>query len=403
MNSLFTQIARKARELLDSRTGDPVEQLIADCNELLSSRGEATGLTLATTIFEAWRELNNEQRIQLLTALYQDFGPNRAALERAIHDYAQDPDGAVLAIHEASEPRRQELIRRLNSAPNGTRRLIHLREQMRQLDLPKAMQRALDDDFVHLFSSWFNKGFLQLREINWQTPADLLEKLIAYESVHAIQGWDDLRRRLASDRRCFGYFHPAMPDEPLIFVEVALVKGVATSITPLLNEPEGDPNQADTAVFYSINNCQRGLNRVSFGNFLIKQVVEELRQSLPQLKTFVTLSPIPGLRRWVESNTRAVPEDDEGMRKLCLEYLTTLDQERPLDPVARFHLGNGARLEQINLNADPSDNGRGQSYGAMVNYLYTHSEIVSNHEALMQEGQIALGPKVKPLFKQLTA
>jgi len=402
LSQLFQQIVRRARELVESRDGDPIAAIMQDCQELISSRGEASGLALASGIFVALGRLDAQQLAEFVAQLDRELGVDHADLARAIEHYQSDPDAAA-QVHHASEPRRQELFRRLNSAPNGTLELIRLRERMLDLDIDRAIRRRVDQDFVHLFTSWFNKGFLTLTQVDWTTPADLLEKLIQYESVHEIQGWDDLRRRLAGDRRCFAYMHPAVPNEPLIFVEVALVKGIASAITPLLNEPESDPVDADTAVFYSINNCQRGLAQVSFGNFLIKQVVHQLREQLPQLKTFVTLSPIPGLRRWAEQHQVAMDtaSDPQNARLQCLDYLLSMKNDRPLDPVARFHLGNGARLEQIHVDADPSDSGQARSYGMMVNYLYEADEIISNHEALLLRGEVALSGPLKSLEKQL--
>ena len=289
--------------------------------------------------------------------------------------------------------------------------------------------KLLDADLKHLFTSWFNRGFLELRRIDWQTPAAVLEKLIAYEAVHEIKGWDDLRRRLAPDRRCFAFFHPALPGEPLIFVEVALVEGIATSMPPLLSQDVEEDTaraqaaRADTAIFYSISNCQNGLRGVSFGNLLIKQVVEELQAEFPQLKRFSTLSPVPGFRRWLtqrlaeESNPDAAllpelardgwwqdPEKSEPLRaalmRLCASYLT----RRPspgnrIDPVARFHLGNGARLERINWLGDNSPRAIRESFGIMVNYLYDHDSIENNHEAFVRDGTIVRSLDVDALMQ----
>ncbi|WP_420551086.1 malonyl-CoA decarboxylase [Litorivicinus lipolyticus] len=398
ISGLLNQISRKARELLESREGTAVERLLQRCHELVSSRGEASGLALASDVFEAYAAFDDTERLEFWLATEAQLGVDRSALLGAIDDYQADPEADPVWVHNASEPRRQELFRRLNSAPDGTVSLIRMRESLRGLALPAATAKRIHSDFVHLFSSWFNKGFLELRQISWQTPADVLEKLIRYESVHEIQGWDDLRRRLAKDRRCFGYFHPAMPDEPLIFVEVALVKGMSGAIEPLLSAGEIDPEDADTAVFYSINNCQAGLAQVSFGNFLIKQVVEVMRHTTPQIKTFVTLSPIPGLKRWVDSDPERCARQqagDEPFVGLCIEYLTSFERGRLIDPVARFHLGNGARLERINLSADSSEAGQSRSFGAMVNYLYEADTIVKNHEALMARGEVAVSPKLK--------
>ena len=311
-------------------------------------------------------------------------------------------------LHQAAEANRQELFRRINSAPNGLQTLILMREELRKLLRDHPELRPIDQDFVHLFTSWFNKGFLELERINWQTSATVLEKLIQYESVHEIQGWDDLRRRLAEDRLCFAYFHPVIPDEPLIFVEVALVQGMADAIAPLLETEPVLPVDADTAVFYSINNCQPGLAGVSFGNLLIKQVVSVLQAQHPSLKNFVTLSPIPGLRRWLESDGQMflsrfeMAADKQDLKAIVAQYLTDGNGPKLRDPVARFHLGNGATLERINAEADLSARGLEQSFGFMVNYRYELDLIVSNHEKLMESGQIATSREIQQLLKKIT-
>ena len=274
----------------------------------------------------------------------------------------------------------------------------------------------LDADFLYLLRAWFNRGFLDIRRIDWRTPAFVLEKIIEYEAVHQILDWEDLQRRLEADRRCFGFFHPSLPDEPLIFVEVALCKGLASSVQDLIFGEVNPDVEADTAVFYSISNCQRGLVGISFGNFLIKQVVHELAVEMPGLCTFATLSPIPGFRKWLtrvvaegrfadEGNlgdleSRDWPADDVAPRllRLCARYLLHEKRGRqPLDPVARFHLRNGARLERLNWMADPSKSGLAQSGGMMVNYVYDEAEVVANHEAYVNEGRIAHAASVAAL------
>jgi len=321
------------------------------------------------------------------------------------------------------------LLRRMNMAPGGTGALIAMRSEINARLRDEPELKLLGADLRHLFASWFNRGFLELRRIDWQTPAAVLEKLIAYEAVHAIKGWDDLRRRLAPDRRCFAFFHPALPGEPLIFVEVALVEGLATSMPPLLSQDMEDDTaraqaaRADTAIFYSISNCQDGLRGVSFGNFLIKQVVEELHAEFPQLKQFSTLSPVPGFRRWLtqqlaeEGDPDAAllpklardswwhdPEQSEPLRaslmRLCAAYLTRrLSPGNRIDPVAHFHLGNGARLERINWLGNTEFRAIQESFGIMVNYLYDHDSIENNHEAFVREGTIVRSPDVDALMQ----
>jgi malonyl-CoA decarboxylase len=265
---------------------------------------------------------------------------------------------------------------------------------------------ALDLDFWHLFASWFNRGFLVLRPVSWESPAHILEKIIAYEAVHAIDSWDDLRRRLEpGDRRCFAFFHPAMPDEPLIFVEVALTQGIAHSIQTLLSEnrEEMPVGEADTAVFYSISNCQPGLSGISFGNSLIKQVAADLSQELPGIRTFVTLSPIPGFARWLsETGVNAKPVDGKTLCALGAYFLAQAKDSRgmPFDAVARFHLGNGAILHQVHSDADRSEKGLGQSAGLMVNYLYDLGRVAQNHERFATTGEVATSPQVRALCAQ---
>src|SRR6202049_4138232 len=406
---------------------DRAKQLAAT---LLSERSEASGALLARQLHEALRALDASDRHGFQRYLATEFQPDKAALRAAAELYlAEGTAEAAATLAQAADPPRQELLRRMNMAPGGTGALIAMRSEINARLRGEPELKLLDADLQHLFASWFNRGFLELRRIDWQTPAAVLEKLIAYEAVHAIKGWDDLRRRLAPDRRCFAFFHPALPGEPLIFVEVALVKGLATSMPPLLSQDvEEDTARAqaagaDTALFYSISNCQDGLRGVSFGSFLIKQVVEELQAEFPQLDRFSTLSPVPGFRRWLtqqlaeESNPDAAllpelardgwwhdPEQSEPLRaalmRLCATYLT----RRPspgnrIDPVARFHLGNGARLERINCLGTPELRAIQESFGIMVNYLYDHDSIENNHEAFARGGTIVRSPDVDALMQ----
>ncbi len=433
---LFDQVAERGREFLAQAVGG--QQGGADlfsglASQLLTQRGEATAAALAQKLVDAYVALDEAGRLRFFDQLAADFNPDPEQVLAAALTYHRDPSpAALIELGRVSEPPRQELFRRINMASGGTPMLVGLRSTL--LDQLRAHPelRAVDDDLFHLFGSWFNRGFLELQQIDWRTPAFVLEKLIAYESVHAIQGWDDLRRRLEGDRRCFAFFHPALPDEPLIFVEVALVKGMASGIQPLLDTGQAriDPKKADTAIFYSINNCQKGLRGVSFGNFLIKQVAAELKEELPNLKTFATLSPVPGFCRWLHSDAadaaltssenavidevRAALDDKgwhqsaeraEGLRErlmgLAGHYLLKAKRpdERPLDPVARFHLGNGARLERVNWLGDPSPNGMHQSAGIMVNYLYKLDELERNHEAYVNRKQVIAARRVEQLAK----
>ena len=426
----------------------PLDRAREFATALLSQRGEASGAAVARELHAALRELGQAGRIAFYRFLAANFLPDEGALRAAAQAYLADPTperATILA--EAAEPPRQELLRRMNMAQGGTAGLVAMRKDLLGHLRKEPSLRPLDSDLRHLFASWFNRGFLELRRIDWQTPAAVLEKLIAYEAVHEIHGWDDLRRRLAPDRRCFGFFHPALPGEPLIFVEVALTTGLASSVQPLLardgNEISAREQEktADTAIFYSISNCQDGLRGVSFGNFLIKQVVEELKTELPGVVRFSTLSPVPGFRRWLEkalsgrdaagllhdeelAALQSVVKDSvsgalfqhlldtdnwwqdqpltEALRgpltRLCATYLTTPgDRGGPADPVARFHLGNGARLERVNWRGNMVPRGVKESYGIMVNYLYDPEQIEANHEAFVC-GAIVRSPAVAALL-----
>ena len=384
------------------------------CRTLLRTRGEASVVTLARGALDTFARLDAGERRKFFDFLARDLGPDAAALDAAIAAYQKDRGPATAAaLARAAESPRRELLGLLNTAPNGMPDLLAMREALLDELADRRALEPLDDDFVYLLRAWFNRGFLELRRIDWHTPAFVLEKLIAYESVHEILDWEDLQRRLATDRRCFGFFHPSLPDEPLIFVQVALCRGLASSVHDLIfGEVESDLD-ADTAVFYSISNCQRGLQGISFGDFLIKQVVHELAAESPRLRKFATLSPIPGFRAWLVRSCRderlpggndlgdvespdwpAAAEDGDAQQarllRLCAHYLLHEKRGRhPLDPVARFHLRNGARLERINWMGDPSPSGLSRSVGMMANYVYDEAEVVANHEAFVNEGRIA--------------
>ncbi|HET7254247.1 MAG TPA: malonyl-CoA decarboxylase [Xanthobacteraceae bacterium] len=436
---MLQSIAERGRALID-RTRDRrgvAEQRSANlaqlCEDLLSGRGEASGVALAREILSRYAELKTGPRIAFFEALATRFGPDRARLSAAATAWTNTPsDAAAAKLHRASEPRRLELFRRLNLAPGGTAALVRMRAQLLEAMDHRDDLAAIDDDFLHLFSSWFNRGFLVLRTIDWSTPANLLEKIIRYEAVHAIRDWNDLRARIDSpDRRCYAFFHPALIDEPLIFVEVALTRGMPAGIDPILsaNRERIDPERATTAVFYSISNCQRGLAGVSFGHFLIKQVVEEVGRQIPRLSTFITLSPAPNFAEWLKRErateaSLALSEED----RAALETLDRADWWRdeaavetlrepllraaawyylrartprgtPLDSVARFHLGNGARLERLNFAADTSERALRQSHGLMVNYLYDLEHIERNHEAYAQQHAVVAAGAVSRLVK----
>ncbi|MCY4454063.1 MAG: malonyl-CoA decarboxylase [Immundisolibacterales bacterium] len=417
---IIANLASAGQGLLDRRAGaDTEEEIRALCRALLRSKGEASVVTLARRTLDSFARLDDGGREEFFEFLLGELGAEPPALDAALDAYRSSPEpGTAAALAAAAEPRRQELLRLMNTAPDGTRDILSMRAALLGALAGRPELRPVDDDFVHILRSWFNRGFLELHRIDWRTPALVLEKIIEYEAVHQVLDWEDLRRRLQADRRCFGFFHPALPDEPLIFVEVALCKGLAGSVTELLFG-EVDPDvDADTAIFYSISNCQRGLTGISFGNFLIKQVVHELAVEIPGLRRFATLSPIPGFRKWLmreASDGRLVngrngreatfegietadwPADTapgehlkDALMRHCARYL--LEAKRgiyPLDPVARFHLRNGARLERINWMGDPSPAGISQSAGMMVNYVYDEGTVVANHEAFVNEGRIA--------------
>lgn len=435
LGDLLTSVADRGRALIGlERFGNgrsrPLDKL---CEDLLSGRGEASGMALAQAVLQAWEANDAEGRLGFFRLLQDRFGPDSEKLEKALEHYRDDPRPAsIAALHIASEPRRQELFRRLNLAPGGTHVLVRMREALFEALAKEPDLAVVDADFRHLFGSWFNRGFLVLRRIDWHTPANVLEKIIRYEAVHEIQGWDDLRRRLEpADRRCFAFFHPQLVDEPLIFVEVALTKEIPRSIGDVLGEKRDvlPAQAATTAVFYSISNCQEGLRGISFGNFLIKQVAEDLKRELPGLDTFVTLSPLPGFARWLDGAlaeptefgltneeiselARPVGETislDEAARarrdkllgQMAAQYLlrARTGSGRVIDPVARFHLGNGARLERINVGGNMSARGLREAHGVMVNYRYDLADIEANHEAFASRNTVVASSAARKLLR----
>ena len=391
---------------------------------LLSEKGEANARSMALKCLRHFETLEPAEQLQLFGFWAQALGPDPAAVFDAAKRYLETRDGqSQIDLCRQVEPPRQELFRRLNRADGGVQTLVRLRERLLLHLKQHPDLRVVDADLHHLFSSWFNPGFLELHEITWASPALLLEKIIQHESVHAIDGWDDLRRRLQPDRRCFAFFHPQLADEPLIFVEVALLPTIPREVAPLLDKRSEplEPKKFKCAIFYSISNCQPGLRGVSLGNFLIKRVAERIQHEIPGVKTFCTLSPIPGFTQWLESGTHAeayglaparaqrldaaraaivqgawrerltkdwIPADvDVAQRKawqaLCFAYLAYGTHHPGGDPVARFHLANGAVLHNINWAADVSRKGLAQSAGMMVNYLYELDAVEENHEAFV--------------------
>jgi malonyl-CoA decarboxylase len=405
------------------------QRALALCHALLAERGEVSVAKLAAEALEACISLDDAALEVFWQGLADQFLPDQERARQAAEVYADDPSPiSLMQLQMAVESPRQELFRRLNMSPGGTAALVGLRRQFLPTLKDHPERAGIDADFVHLFRSWFNRGFLVLRRIDWRTPALVLERLIQYEAVHQIQGWGDLRRRLESDRRCYAFFHPALPDEPLIFIEVALTKGIPPNVQPLLDvdAPVGDPDEADCAVFYSITNCQSGLRGVSFGNFLIKQAVEDLRRDFRLLRTFATLSPVPGFVAWLTASTNVPPRSphlNELLYRLgkgeliadisiaeqlrgeiltsCAHYLLHAKRgTEPLDSVARFHLTNGARLERVNWMGDTSETGMRQSLGLTANYVYRVAEVERNHEAYAKTGKIVTSREIEALARK---
>jgi len=377
------------------------EGLLDLAGALLSLRGRASGPALASAFFDLYEASDLASRQEFLAHLHADYPRDAVAIDRAIARWNDKRDAsAAQALNDATESPCLRLINLLNLAPSGTRRLLAMRTDL--LAAPKDPGlSALDAEFEDAFSAWFNAGFLEMRRIGWDTPALVLEKIIQYEAVHSMSGWDDLRSRVEpADRRCYGFFHPQMPDEPLIFVEVALTNALPGAIGQILSSKRRmvEPHKATCAIFYSISNCQEGLRGIPFGNFLIKRVVGLLKEELPQLKTFATLSPVPGFARWLkgELGEDAKIPGDRALKILAARYLVKERSAKGgvIDSVARFHLGNGARLEAIHTGADPSANGLKQSHGVMVNYVYDLAEIEANHFALAELGTVAASKAV---------
>ena len=457
LKNAIESIAERGRELLglDNNEVNTLD-IHALCQQLLSGQGEASGIALSQEILQSYQRMSSDEKLVFFKMLDESFKPDFDQIQTTMVSYQQSRSAEdLIALNEAVEAPRQELFRRLNMAPNGTASLVALRADLLQILRKNPALKSVDADLKHLLSSWFNRGFLQLRSIDWSSPAQILEKLINYESVHEIHGWNDLRRRLMKDRRCFAFFHPAMHDEPLIFVEVAFVQGLSGEVGSLINPlaEELNPKNADTAIFYSINNTQAGLRGISFGNFLIKQVLTELTDEFPWVKISSTLSPIPtfrnGINKWLDSEDKSdqysefdkiltrndsllaemksqlgltadlqakpllktvlnehLDKDNSALSailsELALSYLTQPTANGKLaDPVAMFHLSNGARLERLNPFADTSEHGLTTSFGMMVNYLYDLKDVELNHEAFVSKGSIMMSDVLKKEFKKL--
>jgi malonyl-CoA decarboxylase len=410
------------------------KKIVALCHSLLSERGEVSGSRLAGEALDAYQGLDDRARRAFFEALIREFSPDPQEVGDAGDAYRDDPSPEHLArLQKVVEPPRQELFRRLNLAPDGTRILVAMRSQVLEESDRTPRLKPIAADLAHLFTSWFNRGFLVLRRIDWRTSAVILEKLIQYEAVHQIQGWHDLRRRLETDRRCYAFFHPALPDEPIIFIEVALTRGLSDKVQALLDPDSGvqDAELAEWAIFYSITNCQEGLRGVPFGSFLIKRVVEDLSKEFSRIKKFATLSPVPGFRKWLAEKAPALkassklapfaaavakldnPQwmEDGVLRAELQPYLASLaayyllqakQNHEPLDPVARFHLKNGARLERINWLGDTSVAGLQRSAGLTANYVYKLPDVERNHELYVREHKVRASREIEALAKRFS-
>nr|NQU91065.1 malonyl-CoA decarboxylase [Bacteroidota bacterium] len=400
--NLVDSIADAGEKFLNLRRlrGTSTQILISLCEDLVSHKGVASGLALARQVVNRYSLLTGEEKLNFFIELKQKLGPKLDEIKKTAIEFTKTPDEeTLLKLSHQIKSQRQKLFSRMIMAPKGTQAIVSLREDLLDLIPSHPELKTIDEDLRVLLTSWLNPGFLILKKIDWDTEASILEKIIQYEAVHNIENWNDLKQRLVADRRCFAYFHPALEDEPLIFVEVALTKGIGGSIQSIFNENGNEPIQADTAIFYSINNCQRGLRKIPLGNFLIKMVVTELASELPSIKTYCTLSPIPGFANWLKEelklkNSEFIPAKDREILKLvedaewykdtqkcdelkkpliraCANYLFAVKKNgKPLNSVAKFHFGNGAQLYRINWMGNTSLYGIAKSFGLMVNYLY---------------------------------
>ena len=380
-------------------------------DSVMSTSGEVSSLVFAEHLLNLIEDLDDNGLKKFLKDLLKNYDIDTKVLLKDVKNYSSNKNTENFEkIRVSSEPGWIELFRRLNSSSNGTYRLVKLRERIRSLNDEEL--KTFDLRLLKLFKYWFNPSFLVLEKIDWETPANILEKIIEYEAVHEINSWDDLRARLAPiDRQCFAFFHPLIPNDPLIFVEVALTTGIPKSIQKIINldRQEIEIEDANTAIFYSISNCHNGLLGISFGNFLIKQVASNLKRELPDLNQFMTLSPLPGFMKWMEeyspiSFERCTDKNcsEDELTKNAIKYLTHSERDdgMPNDPVSRFHIGNGASLERINLNADTSEKGMTQSYGVMANYLYDLDVVEENHEIFFKNKVVPVSSEIESLKKK---
>jgi len=423
--SLIADAGQKLYSKKDIKEND-LDSILSLCDDLISHKGAAFGISVARNITELYQTLSIENKLLFFRNINEKYKPSFTKVNEVIEIYKNSQNEKNLSnLFNVSEGSRRELFRRMNMAPNGTAIIVSLRE-----DLLKILQNnnefiALDNDLRHLFRAWFNPGFLKLEKITWDTKAAILEKIIKYERVHQIKDMNELKRRLGEDRRFFSYFHPALEDEPIIFVQVALTNGLGKSIQKLMKPSIGDQKKYDTATFYSISNCHEGLSRVTLGNFLIKRVIYELQEELPHIKNFGTLSPVPGFVEWFsyleESKIKnilgnltsqnlsflksqnlkigdgRIIENKYEIIKLVAHYIINEKNLKglPLNNVCRFHLGNGAIVDDIAINANVSEAGFKDSFGIMVNYLYELKNIEKNHEDYINYNKVIVSDKLK--------
>tara|TARA_Y100000591_G_scaffold299763_1_gene292700 strand:+ start:241 stop:1545 length:1305 start_codon:yes stop_codon:yes gene_type:complete len=428
LKDIISSIADVGQKLFKKKElkKNDLETITSLCDDLMSNKGAAFGITVARDVTDLYKTLSFENKIQFFKKINEKYKPSHNKVLDAIENYQKTQnDKHLYNLFTASEGKRRELFRRMNMAPNGISTIVALREDLLKVLKDNREFKSLDNDLRELFKSWFNPGFLRLEKITWDTKAAVLEKIIKYERVHEIKGMDELKRRLGEDRRFFSYFHPALEDEPIIFVQVALTNGLGKSIQEITKPHTEGYKQYDTATFYSISNCQEGLSRVTLGNFLIKRVIYEIQEELPNIKNFGTLSPIPGFRDWfsyLEDNKiknilgnkpienisflkssdlkvgdpRIVANKD-AILKLVSHYLVNEKNQKqlPINDVCRFHLGNGAIIHDILINANISEVGFNRSFGVMVNYLYELKNIEKNHEDYINNKRIIISDKIK--------
>ena len=431
LKEIISSIADVGQKLFKKRVvkKNDLESIISLCDDLISNKGAAFGITVARDITDLYQTLSYEKKLLFFKKINEKFRPNHIKVSEAIDLYRKEQnDKNLFKLFITAEGQRRELFRRMNMSPNGISTIVSLREDLLKILNENNELRPLDNDLRELFKSWFNPGFLKLTKITWDTKAAVLEKIIQYERVHKIKDMNELKRRLGEDRRFFSYFHPALEDEPIIFVQVALTNGLGKSIQEIMKPRTEGEKKYDTATFYSISNCQEGLSRVTLGNFLIKRVVYEIQEELPNIKNFGTLSPIPGFRDWFttldetiiqnilgkipyanisflkNSNLKIgdgrIVSNKNAIVKLVSHYLINEKNKKnlPINDVCRFHLGNGAIIDDIVINANISEVGFNRSFGVMVNYLYELKNIEKNHEEYINNKKIIVSEKLKKII-----